>query len=96
MPLKAAQLKPIQPRDKAYKLADAGGLYLLARPDGSRYWRLKYRFGGVEKTLALGVYPEVSLTDARDGRDEAKRQLRAGVEYEQSIPYAALYGERGS
>lgn len=80
MPLKAAQLKHIQPRDKAYKLADAGGLYLLIKPDGSRYWRLKYRFGGVEKSLALGVYPEVSLTDARDARDEAKRQLRAGVD----------------
>ena len=49
----------------AYKLADGGGMYLEVMPNGSKYWRLKYRFGGKEKRLALGVYPDVSLADGR-------------------------------
>lgn len=65
-------------KDKAYKLSDGGGLYLLVNTNGSRYWRLKYRVAGKEKLLALGVYPDVSLSDARAKRDEAKRTLAAG------------------
>jgi len=65
-------------KDKAYKLSDGGGLYLLVNTNGSRYWRLKYRVAGKEKLLALGVYPDVSLADARAKRDEAKRTLAAG------------------
>lgn len=65
-------------KDKAYKLSDGGGLYLLVNTNGSRYWRLKYRIAGKEKLLALGVYPDVSLADARAKRDEAKRTLAAG------------------
>ncbi len=65
-------------REKPYKLSDAKGLYLLVNPAGSRYWRLKYRYAGKEKVLALGVYPDVTLAEARDGRDDAKRLLRAG------------------
>jgi len=65
-------------KDKAYKLSDGGGLYLLVNTNGSRYWRLKYRYAGKEKLLALGVYPDVSLADARAKRDEAKRTLAAG------------------
>jgi integrase len=57
---------------------DGGGLYLEVRPTGARYWRLKYRFGGKEKLLALGVYPEVGLKDARERRDEARRALAGG------------------
>lgn len=57
---------------------DGGGLYLQAEPSGGRYWRLKYRFGGKEKLLALGVYPEVSLKTARERRDEARRTLAGG------------------
>jgi hypothetical protein len=60
---------------KPVKLFDGGGLYLLLRPDGRRYWRLKYRIDGVEKLISLGVYPEVSLTVAREKREEAKRLL---------------------
>ena len=59
---------------------DGGGLYLEVKPNGARYWRLKYRFGGKEKLLALGVYPEVSLKDARDRRDEARRELAGGAD----------------
>jgi len=58
MPLTATQVKQSRSKDKAYKLSDGGGLYLLVNPNGSRYWRYKYRYGGKEKVLALGVYPE--------------------------------------
>lgn len=61
--------------DKSVKLSDGGGLYLELHPNGSRYWRMKYRFGGVEKRLAFGVYPEVTLADARRKRDDARRLL---------------------
>ena len=61
MPLTAIAAKEAKPKDKPYKLSDEKGLYLLINPKGAKYWRLKYRYGGKEKTLALGVYPEVSL-----------------------------------
>jgi len=76
MPLTATAIRNAKATDRAYKLADGGGLYLLVRPDGARYWRLKYRFAGKEKLLALGVFPDVSLAEARDARDDAKRMLR--------------------
>lgn len=66
------------PADKPLKLADGGGMYLLVKPDGSRYWRLDYRFGGKRKTLALGVYPEVGLREARRRREAARTQLKSG------------------
>ncbi|CAK9884222.1 MAG: Prophage integrase IntS [Candidatus Erwinia impunctatus] len=65
-------------KEKPYKLSDGGGLFLLVNPNGARYWRLKYRFGGKEKLLALGVYPAVSLSDARSKREDAKRIIAAG------------------
>jgi len=71
--LKARQAKP---RDKDYKLADSGGLYLFVTTKGYRSWRMKYRFAGKEKRLVFGPYPDVSLTEARDKRDEAKRLMR--------------------
>lgn len=52
-------IKKAKPEAKSYKMADGGGMYLEVMPNGSKYWRLKYRFGGKEKRLALGVYPEV-------------------------------------
>lgn len=73
-----------KPKAKPYKLADAGGLFLLVRPvgpkspAGSKLWRLKYRHAGREKLLALGSYPEVSLAEARRLRDEARADLAAG------------------
>jgi len=72
------QLRRLKPRDKPYKLADAGGLFVLVQPGGSRLWRMKYRIGGREKLLSFGAYPEVSLADARDARDQARAELRAG------------------
>src|SRR5205085_382528 len=65
-------------KDKPYKLFDAEGLYLLVQPDGAKYWRLKYRFAGREKLLALGVYPSVSLRSARDKRAKARATLADG------------------
>lgn len=64
--------------EKAYKLADGGGMYLLVKPNGSKYWRLKYRFAGKEKMLSIGVYPDVSLADAREKRKEARKTLASG------------------
>ena len=66
MPLTATEVKQAKPREKPYKPADGGGLYLLVNPKGARYWRYKYRYGCKEKTLALGVYPEISLKEARE------------------------------
>ncbi|HEY5850420.1 MAG TPA: Arm DNA-binding domain-containing protein [Lysobacter sp.] len=60
------------------KLFDGGGLFLDVRENGSRYWRLKYRFAGKERLLAFGVYPEVSLSEARSRRDAARAALRDG------------------
>ena len=63
-------------KEKPYKLTDGQGLYLHVMPNGSKYWRLKYRFAGKEKILAVGVYPEVSLKEAREKRTEARELLR--------------------
>lgn len=73
MKLNARQVDAAKPREKAYKLADGAGLYLEVIPSGSRYWRMKYRFNGKEKRMAFGVYPAVSLAQARALRDEAKK-----------------------
>jgi len=86
MKLNARQVESAKPKDKAYKLADGGGLYLLVNPNGSRYWRLKYRIAGKEKLLALGVYPAVTLAAARLKRDEAKKCLADGLDPTSSKP----------
>jgi integrase len=80
MPLTDAAIRNARPADKPRKLSDSGGLYVLVNPNGSRWWRLKYRSGGKEKGLSLGVYPEVGLKDARAKRDEMRRQLAAGID----------------
>ncbi len=80
MKLNARQVDTAKPKDKPYKLADGGGLYLLVNPNGARYWRIKYRVAGKEKLLALGVYPDVTLADARAKRDEAKRGIAGGID----------------
>ncbi|MEL4203157.1 tyrosine-type recombinase/integrase [Plesiomonas shigelloides] len=78
MKLTIRQIDTIKPKDKAFKLSDGGGLYLLVNPSGSKYWRLKYRFAGKEKLLAIGVYPDISLAQARSRREEAKKLLLEG------------------
>jgi integrase len=80
MALTATTIKTCKPKDKAYKLTDGGGLYLLVSPSGGKWWRFDYRFQSKRKTLSMGVYPAVSLKDARDRRDEAKKQLANGID----------------
>jgi integrase len=67
-----------KPKAKPYKMADGEGMFLEIRPNGSKYWRLKYRFNGKEKMLALGVYPTVTIADAREKRRDARIALAAG------------------
>jgi len=76
--LTVAAVKSAVARAAPYKLADGGGLYLLVNPKGSKYWRYKYRYGGIEKVLAFGVFPEVGLQEARKRHQEARAQLREG------------------
>jgi len=71
-------IKAARPREKPYKLFDERGLFLLVAPTGGRLWRLKYRYGGTEKLLALGGYPDVSLKRAREKRDEARALVADG------------------
>ena len=78
MPLTKLEIDRITPSEKQVKVTDGQGLYLLVMPNGAKYWRFKYRFAGKEKLLALGVYPEVSLKDARLKRDDARRLLAHG------------------
>ncbi len=77
MKLTVRQIDTAKPKEKPYKLSDGGGLYLEVTTNGSRYWPLKYRYAGKEKRLAFGVYPEVSLAQAREKRDAAKKLLSA-------------------
>ena len=71
-------IRQAKPKDKPYKLSDGGGMYMLVNPNGSRYWRMKYRFGGKEKVLALGVYPNVTISKVREKVMEAKTLLDEG------------------
>jgi integrase len=78
MSLSDAKVRNAKPKTKPYKITDGEGMFLLVAPSGSKYWRLKYVFAGKEKLLALGVYPEVSLGDARERRLHARKTLAAG------------------
>ncbi|WP_454742187.1 tyrosine-type recombinase/integrase [Cupriavidus necator] len=73
-------IKATKGSDRPLKLFDGGGLFLLITPAGGSYWRLKYRMAGKEKLLALGVYPDVSLSGARKKRDAAREQIAAGID----------------
>lgn len=80
MPLRETAARNAKPTAKPRKLSDDGGLHLLIRPNGSKLWRLSYRFAGKQKTLALGAYPIISLAEARGARDAAKKLLAHGVD----------------
>ncbi|SAD40458.1 tyrosine-type recombinase/integrase [Enterobacter roggenkampii] len=80
MALTDIKVRTAKPTGKQYKLTDGNGMHLLVHPNGSKYWRLQYRFGGKQKMLAMGVYPDVSLADARARRDEARKLLANGID----------------
>jgi integrase len=93
MSLTDAAARNAKPREKSYKLSDSNGLYLQVEPNGSKLWRLKYRFNEKEKRLAFGVYPEVTLAQAREHQLEARRLLSSGVdpgEYKKQTKRAAI------
>lgn len=80
MALTDIKVRTAKPTDKQYKLTDGSGMHLLVHPNGSKYWRLQYRFDGKQKMLALGVYPDVSLADARTRRDDARKLLANNID----------------
>jgi hypothetical protein len=80
MPLSDVQIRHAKPREKPYKLADERGLYLEVSSAGGKWWRFKYRFGGKEKRLSLGVYPEVGLAQARENLWDVRERIRQGVD----------------
>jgi len=80
MALSPIEVSKAKVTDKPQKLTDGGGMYLLVQPNGAKYWRLNYRFAGKRKTMAIGVYPDVSLSDARDRREVARKQLANGID----------------
>jgi integrase len=80
MALSALQVRSAKGQERPYKVSDSGGLYMFVQPSGQRYWRLAYRWSGKQKTMALGVYPDVSLADARTKRDAVRKLLAAGTD----------------
>jgi integrase len=79
-PLTDIQVNKAKPRDKSYKLTDGGGLYLLVSPTGGKLWRMDYRYTDKRKTLSFGPYPDVSLSDARNRRDVARKHLASNID----------------
>ncbi|GKX52975.1 hypothetical protein SOASR029_32840 [Budvicia aquatica] len=80
MALADVKVRTAKPELKEYQLSDGDGMSLLIHPNGSKYWRLRFRFSGKQHLMALGVYPEVSLSDARQKRDEARKLVAAGID----------------
>jgi hypothetical protein len=80
MALTDIAIRTSKPRAKSFKLTDGGGLHLLIAPTGGKLWRFASRFAGKQKTLALGAYPSVTLAQAREGRDAARKHLAAGID----------------
>lgn len=80
MSLSDTRVKTAKPGEKLYKIYDAEGLYIEVPTNGSKRWRFKYRFNGKEKRISLGLYPEVSLKEAREKRDAARKQVAAGID----------------
>jgi hypothetical protein len=78
MPLKELEAKNAKPKDRAYKLADSEGLFLLMQPNGSKLWRMKYRFGGKEKLLSFGACTDLGISAAREKLCAAKQLLAQG------------------
>lgn len=84
MALTDTALRNAKPREKAYKLYDEKGLFLIVNPNGGMWWRFKYYFEDKEKTLSLGTYPEIKLKGARERRDQAREQVANGIDPSQN------------
>lgn len=84
MPLNDRQIKHSKPKDKPYKLTDGNGLYLHITPAGGKLWRLKYRIDGKEKTLSIGKYPHLSLVEAREAAENARKMKAQGIDPSQA------------
>lgn len=99
MPLTQLKILHAKPKEKPYKLGDSGGLFLLVTPTGSKLWRFKYRFLDKEKVLALGIYPDLSLADAREMRDDARKLNAKGIdpgEHKKEQRRAAILKDRNT
>jgi hypothetical protein len=96
MPLKDTAVRNAKPSAKPRKLSDGGGLHVLVQPTGSKLWRLAYGFAGKQKTLALGVYPAISLAEARSRRDDAKKLLARSIDPSLQRKAAKQAGRDGS
>ena len=72
-------IKQYKSKKKQYKVFDGGGMFLLVHPNGSKYWRMNFKFEGKSKLLSLGVWPEISLREARERRFDAKKKVREGI-----------------
>ena len=92
MSLTSAKIRTLKPSDKPFKVSDSHGLYLLVKPGGSRHWYLKYRINGKESRIALGAYPAVSLSDARQQREGVRKMLALNINPVQQR--AAVRGSR--
>lgn len=81
MALTDTKVRAGKPDEKAYILTDSDGLFLYIHPNGSKYWRFRFRFrfGGKQHLMAFSVYPEISLADARERRDAARKQVALGI-----------------
>lgn len=77
--LTAKQIEQAKPREKGYRMADMGGLFLFITPTGAKVWRMRYRFEGKEQTLSIGDYPDVSLSEARAAQSATKLKIKAGI-----------------
>lgn len=80
MSLTDTKVRSAKPQEKEYTLVDGDGMFLLIHPNGSKYWRFRFRFGGKQHLMAFGVYPETSLADARQKREEARKLVAAGID----------------
>ncbi|MDR0219259.1 MAG: integrase arm-type DNA-binding domain-containing protein [Enterobacteriaceae bacterium] len=80
MALTDTKVRASKPAEKAYTITDSDGLFLYVHPNGSKYWRFRFRFGGKQHLMAFGVYPEISLAEARERRDAARKQVALGID----------------
>ena len=85
--LNQKQIQNLKPKDKEYRVPDGGGLNLLVHPNGSKYWVLRFRFGGIEKKRSYGTFPQTSLLEAREQAEEDRKLIRGGVDPRESSMY---------